>query len=72
LFQIRDGANIESGEVLLGQDGVNVSITTYAVIAPAGVLGTFQSNISSGVVRWFYTPTASTYANIKVQTTYIV
>jgi hypothetical protein len=72
LFQIRDGSNIESGEVLLAQDGTNVSITTYAVIAPGGVLGTFQSNISGGVVRWFYTPGISTYANIKVQTTYIV
>jgi hypothetical protein len=72
LFQIRDGANIESGEVLLAQDGVNVEITTYAVLAPGGVLGTFQSNISSGQVRWFYTPGISTYANIKVQSTYIV
>ena len=72
LVQIKDGANIESAEVLLAQDGVNVSITTYAVIAPGGVLGTFQSNISSGIVRWFYTPGISTYANIKVQTTYIV
>jgi hypothetical protein len=72
LFQIRDGANIESGEVLLAQDGVNVSITTYAVLAPGGVLGTFQSNISSGTVRWFYVPGISTYANIKIQTTYIV
>jgi hypothetical protein len=72
LVQIRDGANIESAEVLLAQDGVNVSITTYAVIAPAGALGTFQSNISSGTVRWFFTPSISTYANIKVQTTYIV
>ena len=72
LFQIRDGANIESGEVLLAQDGVNVEITTYAVLAPGGVLGTFQSNISGGQVRWFYTPTTSTYANIKVQSTYIV
>ena len=72
LFQIRDGANIESGEVLLAQDGVNVEITTYAVLAPGGVLGTFQSNISSGTVRWFYVPGISTYANIKIQTTYIV
>jgi filamentous hemagglutinin len=72
LFQIRDGGKIESGEVLLAQDGVNVEITTYAVLAPSGVLGTFQSNISGGQVRWFYTPTTSTYANIKVQSTYIV
>jgi hypothetical protein len=71
LVQIKDGANIESAEVLLAQDGVNVSITTYAVIAPAGTLGTFQSNISSGTVRFWYTPSISTYANIKMQTTYI-
>ena len=72
LIQIRDGSNIESAEVLLAQDGTNVSITTYAVLAPGGTLGTFQSNISAGTVRWFFTPSISTYANIKVQTTYIV
>ena len=72
LIQIKDGANIESAEVLLAQDTANAVITTYAVLAPAGALGTFQANISSGTVRLFYTPSISTNANIKVQTTYIV
>ena len=72
LFQIKDGANIESGEILLAQDTANISLTTYAVIAPAGALGTFSCNIVSGSAKLWYTPTVSTYANIKIQTTYIV
>jgi hypothetical protein len=72
LIQIKDGANIESAEVLLAQDTANVLTTTYAVLAPAGALGTFSSNIVSGAVKFWYTPSISTNANIKVQTTYIV
>ena len=72
LIQIKDGSKIESAEVLLAQDTANISITTYAVLAPSGVLGTFSSNIVAGVANFWYTPTSSTYANIKVQTTYIV
>ena len=72
LIQIKDGANIESAEVLLTQDTANVLITTYAVLAPAGALGTFSANIVSGSVKFWYIPSISTNANIKVQTTYIV
>jgi len=72
LIQVKDGANIESAEVLLAQDTANVLTTTYAVLAPAGALGTFSSNIVGGAVKFWYTPSISTNANIKVQTTYIV
>lgn len=72
LIQIKDGANIESAEVLLAHDSANVLTTTYAVLAPAGALGTFSSNIVSGAVKFWYTPTISTSANVKIQTTYIV
>lgn len=72
IVQIKDGSNIESAEVMLAQDTANIQLTTYAVIAPAGALGTFSCNIVSGSAKFWYTPTISTNANIKIQTTYIV
>jgi hypothetical protein len=68
--QVVNGGSVSAAEVMLSHDDATSNIATYAVIST--LPGTFQSNISSGTVRLFYTPTASQNANIKVLTTYIV
>jgi hypothetical protein len=68
--QVVNGGSVSAAEVMLSHDDATANIATYAVIST--LPGTFQSNISSGTVRLFYTPTASQNANIKVLTTYIV
>ena len=68
--QVVNGGGVSAAEVMLSHDDTTSNIATYAVIS--SIPGTFQSNISSGTVRLFYTPTASQNANIKVLTTYIV
>ena len=65
-----NGGGVSAAEIMLSHDDATSNIATYAVIS--SIPGTFQSNISSGTVRLFYTPTASQNANIKVLTTYIV
>jgi hypothetical protein len=69
-LSVKNGSSVSSSEIMLVQDATTSTIATYAVV---GTLpGTFQSNISSGTVRLFYTPTGAQNANIKVLTTYIV
>jgi hypothetical protein len=68
--QVVNGGGVSAAEIMLSHDDATSNIATYAVIS--SIPGTFQSNISSGTVRLFYTPTASQNANIKVLTTYIV
>jgi filamentous hemagglutinin len=68
--QVVNGGSVSAAEIMLSHDDATSNIATYAVIST--LPGTFQSNISSGTVRLFYTPTASQNANIKVLTTYIV
>jgi hypothetical protein len=68
--QVVNGGGVSAAEIILSHDDATSNIATYAVIS--SIPGTFQSNISSGTVRLFYTPTASQNANIKVLTTYIV
>ena len=68
--QVVNGGSVSAAEIILSHDDATSNIATYAVIST--LPGTFQSNISSGTVRLFYTPTASQNANIKVLTTYIV
>ena len=68
--QVKNGGSVSAAEIILSQDTATSNIATYAIIST--LPGTFQSNISSGTVRLFYTPTASQNANIKVLTTYIV
>jgi hypothetical protein len=68
--QVVNGGGVSAAEIMLSHDDATSNIATYAVIST--IPGTFQSNISSGTVRLFYTPTASQNANIKVLTTYIV
>jgi hypothetical protein len=69
-IQVVNGGGVSAAEIMLSHDDATSNIATYAVIS--SIPGTFQSNISSGTVRLFYTPTASQNANIKVLTTYIV
>ena len=68
--QVVNGGGVSAAEIMLSHDDATSNIATYAVIS--SIPGTFQSNIDSGTVRLFYTPTASQNANIKVLTTYIV
>jgi len=68
--QVKNGGGVSAAELILSHDTATANVATYAVIS--SIPGTFQSNISSGTVRLFYTPTASQNANIKVLTTYIV
>ena len=68
--QVVNGGGVSAAEIMLSHDDATANIATYAVIS--SIPGTFQSNIDSGTVRLFYTPTASQNANIKVLTTYIV
>ena len=68
--QVVNGGSVSAAEIMLSHDDATANIATYAVIST--LPGTFQSNISSGTVRLFYTPTATQNANIKVLTTYIV
>ena len=75
LVQVRDASQITSAEIMLAQDGTNVSVTTYAILNthPSGMLGTFSANVVGADVKLWYTPAAHNLnANIKVQTTYVV
>jgi hypothetical protein len=68
--QVVNGGGVSAAEIMLSHDVATSNIATYAVIST--IPGTFQSNISSGTVRLFYTPSGAQNANIKVLTTYIV
>jgi hypothetical protein len=68
--QIKNGGGVSAAELIVSHDGATSNIATYAVLST--IPGTFQSNISSGTVKLFYTPSGAQNANIKVLTTYIV
>jgi hypothetical protein len=68
--QVVNGGGVSAAELLVSHDDATSNIATYAVLST--IPGTFQSNISSGTVKLFYTPTGAQNANIKVLTTYIV
>ena len=68
--QVVNGGGVSAAELLVSHDDATSNIATYAVLST--IPGTFQSNISSGTVRLFYTPSGAQNANIKVLTTYIV
>jgi hypothetical protein len=68
--QVKNGGSVSAAELIVSHDGATSNIATYAVIST--LPGTFQSNISSGTVRLFYTPDSAQNANIKLLTTYIV
>jgi hypothetical protein len=68
--QVVNGGGVSAAELLVSHDDATSNIATYAVLST--IPGTFQSNISSGTVKLFYTPSGAQNANIKVLTTYIV
>ena len=68
--QVKNGGSVSAAELLVSHDTATSNIATYAVLST--IPGTFQSNISSGTVRLFYTPSGVQNANIKLLTTYIV
>jgi len=68
--QVKNGGGVSAAELLVSHDTATSNIATYAVLST--IPGTFQSNISGGTVKLFYTPSGAQNANIKVLTTYIV
>ena len=68
--QVKNGSSVSAAELIVSHDTATSNIATYAVLST--LPGTFQSNISSGTVKLFYTPSGAQNANIKVLTTYIV
>jgi hypothetical protein len=68
--QVVNGGGVSAAELLVSHDDATSNIATYAVLST--IPGTFQSNISGGTVKLFYTPSGAQNANIKVLTTYIV
>jgi hypothetical protein len=68
--QVKNGGSVSAAELIVSHDTATSNIATYAIIST--LPGTFQSNISSGTVKLFYTPSGAQNANIKVLTTYIV
>lgn len=68
--QVVNGGGVSAAELLVSHDDATSNIATYAVLGT--IPGTFESNISSGTVRVFYTPSGTQNANIKLLTTYIV
>jgi hypothetical protein len=68
--QVVNGGGVSAAELLVSHDDATSNIATYAVLST--IPGTFQSNISSGTVKLFYTPSGAQNANIKLLTTYIV
>jgi hypothetical protein len=60
------GTNYHSTEILLIHDGTTVYMTEYGTIFTSASLGTFDGDISSGLVRLLVTP-ANINTTIKIQ-----
>lgn len=71
LIQATDGANIHLTEVRIFHNGTDVYLTEYGVMTNNGELGTFDSQLSAGVVTMRFTPTNATNMTIKLQRTAI-
>jgi hypothetical protein len=72
LIQVMDLAanNYYATEILVMHDGTNVLVTEYAELVTNSIMGTFNANISAGVVQLFFTP-ASTSTTVKLFRTMI-
>ena len=66
LVQMTAGTNYHSTEILLIHDGTTVYMTEYGTIFTSASLGTFDGDISSGLVRLLVTP-ANINTTIKIQ-----
>lgn len=71
LIQATDGANIHLTEVRIFHNGTDVYLTEYGVMTNNGELGTFDSQLSAGVVTMRFTPVNATNMTIKLQRTAI-
>ena len=60
------GSDYHSTEILLIHDGTTVYMTEYGTIFTNASLGTFDGDISSGLVRLLVTP-ANINTTIKIQ-----
>lgn len=56
VVQIVDGTKVHVAEYLLFHDGTLVYLTPYAVSSNTGELGTFDAQISGGIVTLLFTP----------------
>ena len=56
VVQIVDGTKVHVAEYLLFHDGTYVYLTPYAVSSNTGELGTFDAQISGGIVTLLFTP----------------
>lgn len=66
LVQMTAGTDYHSTEILLIHDGTTVYMTEYGTIFTNASLGTFDGDISSGLVRLLVTP-ANINTTIKIQ-----
>ena len=66
LVQMTSGTDYHSTEILLIHDGTTVYMTEYGTIFTNASLGTFDGDISSGLVRLLVTP-ATINTTIKIQ-----
>jgi hypothetical protein len=66
LVQMTAGSDYHSTEILLIHDGTTVYMTEYGTIFTNASLGTFDGDISSGLVRLLVTP-ANINTTIKIQ-----
>ena len=66
LVQMTAGTDYHSTEILLIHDGTTVYMTEYGTIFTSASLGTFDGDISSGLVRLLVTP-ANINTTIKIQ-----
>lgn len=67
--KIVDGTSIHFAEISLITDGTDIWKVEYGINTSDGVLGTFDTNLNSGVVELRFTPTAATAMTIATAIT---
>lgn len=66
-IQIDQGSSYQTTEFLVVHDGTTTYNTEFAIVKSAGVLSTFDSDISGNYVRLLATPlSAATPVNFKI------
>jgi len=70
LITITSGSDYQSTEIMVLHDASSVYTTEYATLVSGSTLGTFISNVDSGGVRLFVTPTNAS-STFKYQRTLI-
>ena len=65
-FQIKYSSQIHVSEVMIMTDGTTSYIQEYGIMAPTGMLGTFNTDISAGTMRLLFSP-ANANTSIKAK-----